>query len=105
MPCSLPNPSDCASKEDISLTEIAVGKMIHSFNPKNPNSPLTAIVNLDDIYNFDLENGILLTLNLQKIKIFDDRYDFIGSKLKAEYIEIEAISAKVKNRVGYKTHC
>ena len=105
MPCSLPNPADCATRDQIVEAQLAIGNIIYSFKPGNLLHPLDPIVNFDALYSFDYENTLYITQNLQKVQVLDDKLDFGGPYLREEFISVESTFSSIKTRNGYVTHC
>ena len=54
MPCTLPDPNDCVSKETLNWMDIVVFTEEVAFDPSNKDKPISYLTNSDDVLELDI---------------------------------------------------
>jgi len=68
-----------------------------TFDPDNMNEPLSTVGSIEDLsIDYRLQNSIRMVLN--KVELYDDKYDFFKESLKKEYSDIDRITSQIKIR-------
>ena len=72
---------------------VIVTKIVAAFDPENKNRPVNHFVSMDEIYSFDVKQALEINQVLQRVQIFDNRIDFVGSQSSDEFLQINSVSS------------
>ena len=86
-PCS--SDDFCYGADEYSVLKLIANKIVTAFDPSNKTQPLTNFIDSDEIYAFDIANGLDIFSVLKMVEINDDDIDFMGSQKKFDYLEID----------------
>ena len=104
-PCSLPNPGDCASPQELSSVQIGTIPMIKVANYSDRRSPLEFFMDADGFYYFDIVSKTSITSYYKENFIYDDDMDMRDERLTHRYIDVDKVKTTFGSRVSLSAYC
>ena len=90
LPCSLADTSLCKVAADFDKLQLVAHTIERSFDPANKNSPLSFYLNSENVYYFDINNALQITMSLKTTTITDDKTDeFLEGTDKGLFAQID----------------
>ena len=103
-PCSLPDPSECASAQEIQFLNLEYAYPVKLLKPSNFKNPLESIPRLVAI-KIDRRTTKVSKEVVKKNRVFDDTVSLIPAKLKMEYLTLQKDSIDFGMRDENQLHC
>ena len=104
-PCTLPDPSDCASGPEIDKTDLIFVYPETIVNGKDYKNPVTAQPNTDFKIAMDHQHRQMWSSSIRINKIMDETSEFFSAKQKATFLDFENTRLYTVSRDGTKMHC
>ena len=104
MPCSLPNPSDCANAtemEDFILASVSISKLMVPSNYKDPFMPKISTREI----KIDPYSKKFNTFRAKINKVYDLRSVLLGPQKRADFVTLKLTSQDFITRDSSKLHC
>ena len=104
-PCSLEDPSECASPTELANSLFAIPIASKSADFRNFSHPLKDGIDTDLTAQFSLSIMTQLTIWFRECSIFDENIDFVENfGARVNYIEQHKVTSAIQNRDA-RTHC
>ena len=104
-PCSLDDPADCASVNELAAASVVVPLFLKSVDYSNYSSPLKNGVDSDVTLSFNVITKSKMTLWFKDTTIHDDKIDFVGEFGEPnKFIELDKVTSTTGTRNG-ALHC
>ena len=104
-PCSLPDPSQCASIQELSSLQVGLIQMVKVAKYKEKKEPLELALDADSFFYLDIVSRTKMTLFYKMNYIYDDDNGFIGNKLAHTFMDVNKIGSVAGSRLSLSTHC
>ena len=104
-PCSLPNPRDCATIQDLTTLKIGNIFFTKTANYSDKWSPLNTNIDTDVTLNADLGTKIHLTQYFKENFIYDDDVDFVDERQTFSYLDIDQVRSTTGTRLTRSFYC
>ena len=104
-PCSLPDPTQCASLEELCTLQIlfAKGGMIPKYKQKK--DPLVPTIDFDDAFYIDIASKTVMTMFQKFNYIYDDDVGILDERLTYKFVDSDNLKVMTGSRVTRSTHC
>ena len=90
LPCSLADTSQCKVAADFDKLQLIAHTIERSFDPENKDEPLSFYLNSENVYYFDINNALQITMSLKTTSITDDKTDqFLEGTDKGTFAQID----------------
>ena len=99
-PCSLPDPTQCASPIELSNSVIGMLILVRTMNLKDKKNSINSGVNSDSQFFFTLFSKTSITVYFQRNILYDNERDFSDPVIKEEFMTIEKSVSKIGTRDG-----
>ena len=83
LPCSLPNPSDCASASEFKRAELYFTQTKKALDISNYTDPLTSIVEFEGVQFLEADRQNYLFYKMRDYEVWDDTRDFFDKRLRS----------------------
>ena len=104
-PCSLPDPSQCATLDQLDRMSLASIPSIKVANFSNKKSPLVRFADSGVTYHICLSTKSVVSTYYKKNLIYDDDSDVFDAKISHSYIDVDRIFTIAGARVTQSTYC
>ena len=104
-PCSLADPSLCATPAEMQQFEFKFGIIKKGFNPSNFKTPVQNIPSFDKIVHFNPAQEKRYDIDFQKTEIWDDYRDLSKDELKESFFSIYGERIDNKQRFQAQVYC
>ena len=104
-PCMLPNPADCKTAAELQRTQIIVGETEYSLDYSNYKNPVSPIAIVQSVPFIDIGRNTQFQKRIREVVIEDDRWDFMNTKRRTSYFEIEKEWIETESRDPTMLHC
>ena len=88
-PCSLPNPADCASFEELAGLQFFNIGMFRAGNYSDKANPKVLFGEVETIVPLSIASTVVMTTYLKKNFIYDDDIGFLGERLTSTYVDTD----------------
>ena len=103
-PCSLPDPSQCASAAEIMALHMEYAYPFKLLKPSDFKNPIESVP-LQNIIKADPRTTKVIMENIKRNKVFDDTYSLVPATLKEEYLTLQRSSLDFGMRDVSQLHC
>ena len=104
-PCSLPDPSQCASVKELSMLQLGNIPLLRVADYSNKSQPLKNFINLDNFFYLDLISRTIDTSYFKENFIYDDDSDIIDSSFSHSYADVDKETFVVGSRLSAASYC
>ena len=104
-PCSLPNPADCASFEELAGLQFFNIGMFRAGNYSDKASPKILFGEVETIVPLSITSTVVMTTYLKKNFIYDDDIGFLGERLTSTYVDTDKFISAPKTRLNPTIYC
>lgn len=105
LPCTLPDPAQCASLEEINRLETKYTTLDKAIDPSNKKNPLSYFPNFDGSLSFSTLQSKVVTQKLKLNEIYDDDQDFFEERLILKYADVDSLEIDTTLRNSTQNHC
>ena len=85
--------------------KIVMGDRDIAFDPTDYKNPLTYSMNANNFLDFDLDQNYYWQATFRLNEVNDEKYDFVGDRLKETFIDYESIKTRGLTRDSTMLHC
>ena len=103
-PCSLPDPSQCASPAEVNALSLDYGYPIKLLKPSDYKNPVESLP-LRISMKIDPRTSKIVKEYIKRNRVFDDTMSLIAAKLKEEYLTLQKDSIDFGIRNQSQIHC
>ena len=104
-PCSLPDPAQCASLEELSAFQIGLVQLVKVAKYSQKADPLKPALDPDTIFYVDISTRTQITNFYKMNQIYDDDIGIVGERLTQEYIDTDKTTTVTGSRLTQSVHC
>ena len=104
-PCSLPDPTQCATPEELSTVQIGFIKLVKVANYSNKKSPLVPALDSDSFLYFDIATKTVLTVFDKMNDIYEDDNGILSERLTNTYVDVDYTNVVTGTRVTRSIYC
>ena len=105
-PCSLPNPADCASFNDLAEFQLGNTGLYKVANYSKKKDPLGYAGDSEDVFPLTISESVIITSYLKENFIYDKDLDLVGERrLSNTFVDIDRIKSVSKSRLSGSIHC
>ena len=88
-PCSLPDPTQCASPEELSQLQFGLIQLVQLANYSNKGKPLEPALDIDSIFYVDIATKTEIQNYYKMNYIYDDDIGIVGERLTHKFIDVD----------------
>ena len=104
-PCSLPNPRQCASPQELSAVQVGFVNMVKVAKYRDKKEPLETALDVDSFFYVDIASKSLMKM-FQKINyIYDDSIGLVGERLVHTFVDSDKIKVVTGTRYTRSIYC
>ena len=103
-PCSLPDPTQCASMKELSNLQVSLIQMVKVAKYKDKEEPLELALDADSFFYLDVVSKTKMTLFSKMNHIYDDDKGFKDPKLTQKFIDVNKIKSIAGSRLSRSAH-
>ena len=103
-PCSLPDPSQCASPREVNIVTITFSRFLRLVDPSDYEDPLRQLPRKEDL-RLDSSNSKFRNYMLQGHKVLDDTLQLRPPKVKLEFATANLETIDTSSRDPNQVHC
>ena len=105
-PCSLPNPTDCASFKDLSEFIFPNIGMVRVANYSKKIKPLVNVGDVETMIPLTIAETLIMSTYLKENFIYDEDMDIFGERgLTYSFVDVDKVKTVSKTRLNPTTHC
>ena len=104
-PCSLPDPTQSASIEELSTLQIGFIQMIQVAKYKEKGKPLEPALDPDTVFYVDITTKTQITNFMKMNHIYDDDIGIIGERLTQKFIDVDRTKTVTGSRLTQSVYC
>ena len=104
-PCSLPNPADCASFEELALVQFFNFGMFSAGNYSNKGKPVILFGEVETAVPLSVASTVIMTTYLKKNFIYNDDIGLLDERLVGTYVDSEKFLSVQKTRLNPTIYC
>ena len=104
-PCSLPDPSQCASQKELAGALFGNQVLSKAVNFSDKANPKRFFSDADTVIQFGLSSTIIVNTYYKKNLIYDDDLGMVGKRLSHSFVDVDKFGSILKTRLSPVTHC
>ena len=104
-PCSLPDPAQCASLEELSALQIGLVQFVRVAKYSEKGDPLEPALDPDTIFYVDVTTRTEITNFFKMNQIYDDDIGIFSDRLTQEYIDTDKTRTVTGSRLTRSVYC
>ena len=104
-PCSLPDPSKCATPAELVEFKIALLQVVRYANFKEKGNPLRYALDGDLVLSVDIASKTRITNFIKKNEVFDDDIGVVDERFTHHYLDVDRANFVKGSRLTLSTHC
>ena len=104
-PCSLPDPAQCASLEELSALQIGLVQLVKVAKYREKRDPLEPALDPDTIFYVDISTRTEITNFYKMNQIYDDDIGIFSDRLTQQYIDTDKTRTVTGSRLTQSVHC
>ena len=104
-PCSLPNPAQCASPEELSTLQIGFVQVVKVAKYKEKGEPLEQAIDPDTIFYVDITTKSQIINSYKMNYIYDDDIGIVDQRLTQKFIDADTSKTVTGSRLSQSIYC
>ena len=104
-PCSLPDPTQCASPQELSVFHIIIVSSIYIARYKEKKNPLQVTIDVDTSLFVDIASKTKITTFVKMNQIYDDDIGIIDERHTHSFLDTDRVKAVTGTRLSQSIYC
>ena len=104
-PCSLPDPTQCASPEELSTLQIILVQLVKVAKYSEKGDPLEPALDPDTVFYVDITTKTQIVSYYKMNYVYDDDIGILNERLTQEFINVDKVKTVTGSRLALSVHC
>ena len=104
-PCSLPDPTQCASPQELTRLSIAFIQVVKVAKYSEKKNPLSIAIDPDVSFSLDISSKTQITNALKMNYVYNDDIGIVDERLAHNFLDVDTTQTKVGSRPSLSIYC